>query len=353
VKRITALILFLLCSVGLIIVYSGFEPPLEPADDQQRSEETQPEATGPAIPSDDRSGSSPVNLIPAEPDTDKNDGSDESEVMIYKPGTYKVGTDIPAGIYIAENDGSDISKVMIRDSLEPEKEKPNIIITARYMTTRGRFAERDNYIEAVSKGGGTPVMPQDDTELARLLRTGATEYAEILAERYDGLVLSGGGDVAAHFFNQEHHPASNTPDETLDKAELALALAFIKANKPVLGICRGMQIVNVALGGELIQDIPDLLGIDPGFHQDQQTRHPIDILPGTWLYEMFGPQANVNSTHHQCVTGIPEGFTLVAQAGPVIEAMVSGNILCVQFHPERMLDEGMLPLFEDFIMRCS
>jgi len=285
----------------------------------------------------------------------ENDESNEILTMTFSGlGLLKVGVDIPPGTYTAEKiDDSIISRVTVKDSPEPYIKNPRIVLTARYLTARSRFADRDNYIEAVSMGGGIPVMPQDDEELAKLLKEGLTEYAEILAERYDGLVLTGGGDVASHFFDQEHHPASGQPDETLDIAELALAHAFIKANKPVLGICRGMQIINIAMGGDLIQDIPDLLGLDPGIHQDDQTRHPIYINEGTWLYDLFGSQVDVNSTHHQCVGRLAQGFTVVAEAGPVIEAMISGNILCVQFHPERMLGEGMLPLFEDFIKRCS
>jgi len=281
--------------------------------------------------------------------------STDIEMITYESGLFKAGVDIPAGIYFAQaiDDGSTVSKVTIKDSPEPYTEAPRIILTARYLTARSSFADRDNYVEAISKGGGIPVMPQDDEDLTKILKDGLIEYADILAERYDGLVLTGGGDVASHFFNQEPHPASGRPDETLDAAELALARAFIKAHKPVLGICRGMQVINIAMGGELIQDIPDLLGVEPQVHQDDQTRHPISIRTGTWMYDLFGSQTYVNSTHHQCVDGVAQGFTVVAQTGPVIEAMESGNVLCVQFHPERMLDEGMLPLFEDFVRRCS
>jgi len=339
-KRITALILFLICTSILISICS-IEPVYEYSNNSHNAGQAEQ-----SKPPDNPSGQPDIDL---NPDNLINDG----EIMVYKSGSYKTGTDILEGIYVAKNDGSRISKVTIKDSPEPVTEKPEIILTARFLTGSGGFAERDNYINAISKGGGTPVMPQDDTELAQLLRYGAVEYANVLAERYDGLVLTGGGDVAAHFFNQEHHPASGRPDETLDVAELALARAFIEANKPILGICRGMQVINIAMGGELIQDIPDLLGIDLKFHHDEETRHPVKIRTGSWLYDLIGAEAYVTSTHHQAIDGAAQSFTVVAQTGPVIEAMESGNILCVQFHPERMLDEGMLPLFEDFIRRCS
>ena len=344
-KRIAAIVLFLLCSIGVILIYSSHETTQNKDQDTPDSLQ-QPAPVGTEAPPSDLNRQEPAIM---------NEEYDEVEMMIYGPGQLKAGVDIPAGLYLAQADENDstVSRVTITDSPEPYTEKPRIILTSRYITSRLRFTNRDNYIEAISKGGGIPVMPQDDDDLAKILREGLTEYADILAERYDGLVLTGGGDVASYLFNQERHPASGRPDEILDAAELALARAFIKANKPVLGICRGMQIINIAMGGELIQDIPDLLGLAPGVHQNNRTRHPVLIRTSTWLYDLFGPQINVNSTHHQCVDGVAQGFTVVAQAGPVIEAMESGNILCVQFHPERMLAEGMLPLFEDFVKRCS
>jgi len=341
VKRIIFLVLFLLCGLCFLVVFSSYNPMPDPQDIM-----TQPDATEPPIPS---ANSSDLPFFWLDPDY-IHDGSD---IMIYEPGVYKAGIDIPAGVYMAVNDGSDISRVTIKDSPEPVTEKPNIIITARYVQGSARFADREIYADAVRSGGGTPVMPYDDEDLAKILSEGLVEYASILAERYDGLLLSGGGDVAAHFFNQEHHPASNTPDEILDVAEMALFHAFYRAGKPVLGVCRGMQEINIASGGGLIQDIPDLLGLESGIHMDYETRHPIKIRTGSWLYELVGSHADVTSTHHQCVDAVARGFTVVAQTGPVIEAMESGNILGVQFHPERMLDEGMLPLFKDFIERCS
>jgi len=299
----------------------------------------------------------PINPGPSYPSEDSSADPNRNDVVIdaaiYESGSYKVGTDIPAGIYMATNDGSSASRITVKDSPEPNPEKPNIIITARYLSDRRAFADRAAYVESVRRGGGVPVMPNDDAELSRLLREGYTEYADLLAGRYDGLVLTGGGDVAAHFFNQEHHPASNPPDEILDVAELALTRAFIQAGKPVLGICRGMQVLNIAMGGELIQDIPALLDINVRIHNDSRARHTLNVRAGTWLYDMFGSQIETNSTHHQCVDGVAAGFTVVARFGPVIEAMERGNTLGVQFHPERMLGEGMAALFEDFIERCS
>jgi len=294
-----------------------------------------------------------ITPIPS-PDVDLTPPPDiPVDIITYESGSYTVGPDIPEGFYVAVSDNSDDSRVIIRENQTAHTDKPKVIVTARFVAANNAFASRTTYVDAISRGGGEPIQPGDDTELYALLREGKTEYADTLAGRYDGLMLTGGGDVAAHFFYQEHHPAANPPDETLDRAELALVRAFVRANKPVLGICRGMQVVNIALGGELIQDIPDLLGIPFSTHNGDDVWHDIFVRRGTWLHSMAGGRVNVNSFHHQAVNPVAPGFSVVAYTGPVIEAIERGNILGVQFHPERMLDMGMLPFFEDFIYRCS
>jgi hypothetical protein len=114
-----------------------------------------------------------------------------------------------------------------------------------------------------------------------------------------------------------------------------------------------MQIINVAMGGELIQDIPAILDIPLHVHFRSTARHDITIRRGTWLYSMFGSVIETNSLHHQSLDGTAPGFTVVAYTGPVIEAFERGNLLGVQYHPERMFDEGKVKFFEDFIYRCS
>jgi len=343
-KKIFALLLLLFCIILVIFSRSSLISVPELQNSLQQPDEYEQNGL-PVIPSPQ----------PAQPAVVLNpiEANEEEDDMVYEAGTYKVGTDIPVGIFMATNDGSPVSRITLKNSLQPNIEEPKIIVTARYLPGSAMFSDRSIYANAVSVGGGVPVMPSDDADFAKLLSEGLTENAQVLAERYDGLLLTGGGDIAAHFFNQEHHPASYRPDETLDIAELALTHAFILAKKPVFGVCRGMQVINVAMGGDLIQDIPDLLGLDPRLHLDYEARHPINVRTGSWLYEMFGPIMETTTTHHQCLGVVAPGFSVVARLGPVIEAVESGNILGVQFHPERMLDEGIIPLFEDFIKRCS
>jgi putative glutamine amidotransferase len=142
------------------------------------------------------------------------------------------------------------------------------------------------------------------------------------------------------------------PDENLDIVELALTRAFVDAGKPVFGVNRGMQVINIAMGGDIIQDIPDLLGLPSNVHSGNN-RHTIQIEPNTWLFDMFGSSLVTYSSHHQALGRVADGFTVVARVGPVIEAIERGNILGVQFNPARLAGDGGLLIYSDFITRCS
>ncbi|MCL2628688.1 MAG: gamma-glutamyl-gamma-aminobutyrate hydrolase family protein [Oscillospiraceae bacterium] len=231
-------------------------------------------------------------------------------------------------------------------------ENPRIIITTRYNSSNNTFADQDLIVSAVKAAGGIPILPSDDALLADMLRNGNSAHAESLASSYDGLILTGGGDISARFFGQTKHPASAAPDENRDIAEIALAQAFINAGKPILGMNRGMQVINVSMGGDIIQDIPDLLGIDDSVHSGANS-HTIQIEQGTWLYSLFGSSLTVNSSHHQSVGRVADGFIVVARVGDVIEAMEKGNVLGIQFNNTGLPTGALESIFNDFIGRCS
>lgn len=157
---------------------------------------------------------------------------------------------------------------------------------------------------------------------------------------YDGLLLCGGGDVDPARFNQENHGSTDI-DPDRDAAELALIHAFIQAGKPILGICRGHQILNVALGGTLIQDLPGELR---PFHTHDSSLpldkiHPVRAAAGSWFEAAWGPLFSVNTSHHQAVEALGQGMIpALWSEGGVIEGTVHRSlpILSVQFHPERM-----------------
>ncbi len=136
----------------------------------------------------------------------------------------------------------------------------------------------------------------------------------------------------------EENRGSDPPDRARDAAELALFWAFFQAGKPILGICRGMQVINVALGGGLIQDLPpEVLPFHGRAGHDLV--HPVRTAEGSVLRRLYGPTFPVNSTHHQAVGRLGDGLRAAAWAeGGFPEALfhVSRPVLGVQFHPERM-----------------
>lgn len=179
-----------------------------------------------------------------------------------------------------------------------------------------------NYVQALSQLGACSVpgyAPQPDLSC-------------------DGLVLCGGGDLDSALFGQENC-GSNPPDPVRDRAELALFDAFFRAGRPILGICRGMQVINVALGGDLIQDLPPHLRPfhTPRGREDQV--HLIRAAEDSFLQRLYGPVFPVNSWHHQAVGRLGEGLRAVAWAeGGFAEALehTGRPILGLQFHPERL-----------------
>lgn len=185
----------------------------------------------------------------------------------------------------------------------------------------GEAGHMDNYEAAVRCAGGLPV----------------SAYAPAPDLSCDGLLLCGGGDIDPARFGQEDR-GSQPPDPVRDGAELALFDAFLRAGKPILGICRGMQVINVALGGSLIQDLPPE---SRPFHggAGHDLVHPIRSAEGSLLSRLYGPVFPVNSTHHQAVDRLGEGLEAIAWAESGFpEAIVHRSlpIWGVQFHPERM-----------------
>ena len=175
-----------------------------------------------------------------------------------------------------------------------------------------------------------------------------------------GLLLCGGGDVDPSYYHQENQ-GSQPPDLVRDQAEMELFHAFFQAGKPIFGICRGMQLMNVALGGTLIQDLPaPVLPFHVNNAQDQI--HPIRAQEGSLLHQLYGPVFSVNSRHHQVVDQLGEGLLAIAwaEAGfPEGLVHTSLPLLGIQFHPERLsfahrrpdAVDGA-PLFHHFLDLC-
>ena len=194
------------------------------------------------------------------------------------------------------------------------------------------------YVKAIREGGGIPVL---------LPPGGMESDAEDVVSVLDGIVIAGGGDIDPARYGARPHPKTEATVPDRDAWEIAIAAAAIKLNVPVLGICRGMQVVNVACGGTLHQHVPDLVGHDEhsgpadgfGLHKVRVTAGELlaSILPASEYFE-------VPTHHHQAVDLPGAGLTAVAWAGDgVIEAIeaATGFILGVQWHPEQGTDERL------------
>jgi putative glutamine amidotransferase len=171
-----------------------------------------------------------------------------------------------------------------------------------------------------------------------LLLTPTVHVDEVL-DRVDALVLQGGGDVHPELYGHELHPETNTLDRRRDEFELALLRRARERVIPVLGICRGIQLVNVGYGGTLVQHLPDVTGLDHGrLDAWDAVAHAIEIAPGSRLAQLMGTTGlEVNSVHHQALGRLGAGLRAVAWAEDgVVEAIEheSEAVLAVQWHPE-------------------
>jgi putative glutamine amidotransferase len=192
------------------------------------------------------------------------------------------------------------------------------------------------YAKAVEAVGGVPV----------LLPVSATpaESASVALSRLDGLIVTGGADVAPHRYGDEPHEHTVRWREDRDAWELALLAAAEDAGTPVLGVCRGMQVMAVRAGGRIDQHTPDLVGHEthnPG--GDAFGEIEVETKPGSRVSAMVGERLTVHCHHHQSVREHP-GFVAAAWAADgVLEAMeMPGDRFCVavQWHPEMVHDAG-------------
>jgi putative glutamine amidotransferase len=209
--------------------------------------------------------------------------------------------------------------------------------------TVGEYPERayvnSAYLRAVEQAGGIPVLlPPQLTAAAR----------ETLWRRLDGLVLTGGGDIEPARFDQAPHPKTALVSAERDGLELELVDRALRDDVPLFGICRGLQVLNVALGGSLHQHIPDAVGEAVNHSQAEKRHvptHPVKLLTeGTRLGGILGaPELAVNSFHHQALRTLGRGLREVAWApDEVIEAVEHEDqrrfVVGVQWHPEDLVD---------------
>lgn len=187
------------------------------------------------------------------------------------------------------------------------------------------------YIRALKQLGAEPIAATAESDPAQ----------------FDGLLLCGGGDPDPELFGEKNQGSYGISRER-DQLELSCIHSFLKAEKPILGICRGNQILNIAFGGTLVQHLPTANHhLAPG----QDLFH--EIRTDGILKKLYGRKTTVNSSHHQGVGKVGRGLKVIAVADDgVVEALVHERlpVLGVQFHPERM--ENGLPVFESFLKLC-
>ena len=185
---------------------------------------------------------------------------------------------------------------------------------------------------------------------------------EDYVDLFDALIIPGGPDADPTFYGEEPSRHIGSTNYKRDVFEAELFKAFYKAGKPIFGICRGCQFINVLMGGSVYQDLaadnPDsYIRHSQGADGSYPTHH-VEVAKGSSLYKSLGATAYVNSRHHQGIKKVGEGLTVTAKAADgVVEAIetADGQIVAVQWHPENMWQEHaeMRRLFEDFISRVA
>lgn len=238
--------------------------------------------------------------------------------------------------------------------------KPVIGISGSIIVDQGgmfpgykRCYVNEDYVSAVMKAGGIPII---------IPMSQQTDILYEQVEMLDGLIMSGGHDVAPRFYKQEPQPKLGEILPERDLFDFKLLELAQEKQIPVLGICRGFQIINVYLGGSLYQDLSyapqDCLKHWQG-SQPMQTTHSVKLKAGSYLEKIVNcDELMVNSFHHQIVKDVASSLNPVAYAKDgVVEAVESHDhlLVAVQWHPEMLhaVDETMQALFNDLVYKAD
>ncbi len=221
-------------------------------------------------------------------------------------------------------------------------------------TRQPAFGTNIPYPKSVTDAGGLPVLIPLNL---------SNEDLDLLLTRVDGILFTGGYDVDPRLYGNQLHPRVEGVDADRDRVEIHLVQALINLRKPFFGICRGFQVINIALGGSLYEDLPEQF---PGEIQHDNHNHPrdylahtVDVQSGTRLSELLGTGAiGVNSLHHQGINRLARGLQPSAMSPDgLVEAFELAGYpfgLAVQWHPEELQEHAsMHNLFQALVQACQ
>jgi putative glutamine amidotransferase len=246
---------------------------------------------------------------------------------------------------------------------QPAPHKPVIGISTNFSEIREKPFEdyhkifiNSGYIDVIIQSGAVPLLLPLNADAA------TTEH---LLSLVDGVLLSGGQDVHPSYYKEEQHPLLGVTARQRDEHELLIVRTAYKEKKPMLGICRGLQLINIYFGGTLYQDLSLHSDTSKAGHSldylPDPTLHSVEIVPETLLHRILGtPSIMTNSYHHQAVKDLAPGFKVAAIAEDGVVEAIEGNsldswIIAVQWHPEVMVAKcpEMKRLFETFIQQAK
>jgi putative glutamine amidotransferase len=221
--------------------------------------------------------------------------------------------------------------------------RPPVVGLTTYLTraqmgvwdVRASFLPQVYFQGVTASGGAAVLLPPQPVD---------TDIAERVLDSLDGLLITGGNDVNPAAYGQEPHPSNDKPAPERDEWEFMLLRGALKRQLPVLGICRGAQVLNVALGGTLHQHLPDVIG-HSGHRAGNAvfTTLPVRTVAGTRLAGLVGESVEARCYHHQAIADLGEGLVVSGwDADGVIEALELPGpdfVLAVQWHPEESLDD--------------
>lgn len=235
--------------------------------------------------------------------------------------------------------------------------KPLIALTPYHNTEKDEIYMRPAYLKAIRAAGGTPVilpLEPDEAELSHL------------AEAFDGFLFTGGPDVHPFFFGEETQRHCGNVSLKRDHMELTLLKLVMDAQKPILGICRGIQLLNIGLGGNIYQDLPSQFPEDfPVAHTQPFDyaipSHTVTVTPGTLLARLADSDIlRVNSMHHQAICKVAPGLTASGHAPHgLVECVEMPEyptfFLGVQWHPEYLWEQDVAAkrLFAEFVRAAA